>query len=552
MIVNSTGNVVYLFHYALALANTGQLKLSLKLCKFILKRYPESFKTWNLLVLIITSFNNNDDDANKPASFYDNILPDNLLNDVSKVNGKMNGIDQQVDSYTPPRLEIREPEKFINKALNISGLYILKHKERDIRLPTDAKYEIMQLKLTQLAVLESIHGSQYMMNYISEVFVLYHELFEVSFNSTGSSGLASARNFGAHEKWSHRPSFIDPVELQNVGSSAPAPARASSPTSAAYAVTHTLTKTNPVAATKNVSLVKEANGSSNVKRTHTVDRLKRLSKLSMTLPKQHSKSDMVNRKDSVVSLSSLKSGGSAPGSRIKKPEFFKNGNDLKNAVPERTLSPSPSRTGLVNNKPPIAAPAPVQRSSPVHKTPQDNVLERKLLQELWLWTARVFMKNDLHDECEQCINEAESIYEPNIKTFIATGQLSSKTKKFLSLQEYERSLEILIRSDKYNKIEFGYAIMGLAKLFLIDDASAKSLFISTRDMDAAIIRLKNMLEAFSLSWPVGANNAEVWFYLSKIYELIDDKILLTKSLWKCVELEDNRPVRSFEVCNSSM
>lgn len=321
LIINSTGNVVYLFHYALALANVGQLKPSLKLCKFILKRYPESFKTWNLLVLLITSFNNNDDDVNKPASFNDNILPDNLLNDVSKVNGNMNGIDQQVDSgFTPPKLEIREPEKFINKALNISGLYILKHKERDIKLPTDAKYEIMQLKLTQLAVLESIHGSQYMMNYISEVFLLYHELFEVSFNTINGTGLASSKNFGANEKWSHRPSFIDPVELQNVGSNAPAPPRTSSPTNAAYSVTHTLAKTNPVA-TKSVSLVNEANGS-HVRRTHTVDRLKRLSKLPMSLPKPGSRSDSVNRRDSVVSQSSLKSGG-GPGSRIKSLTFQK-------------------------------------------------------------------------------------------------------------------------------------------------------------------------------------------------------------------------------------
>ncbi|KAI5949166.1 YPP1 [Candida theae] len=559
LIVNSTGNVVYLFHYALALANTGQLKPSLKLCKFILKRYPESFKTWNLLVLLITSFNNNDEDVNKPASFYDNILPDNLLNDVSKVNGKMNGIDQQVDStYTPPKLEIREPEKYINKALNISGLYILKHKERDIKLPTDAKYEIMQLKLTQLAVLESVHGSQYMMNYITEAFLLYHELFEVSFNTTSSTGLASSRNFGAHEKWSHRPSFIDPIELQNVGSNQPAPVRASSPTSAAYSVSHTSAKTNPVA-TKNVSLVNDKDGS-HVKRTHTVDRLRRLSKLPKSLPKPVLRSDATNRRDSI---SSLKSVGSAPGSRIKKPDFFKNGNDSKNAIVEKSLSPSPSRTGLVQNSNHVAAPAPapgsaaaaaapVQRSAPIHTTPKDNILERKLLQELWLWTARVFLKNDLHDECEECIGEAESIYEPNIKTFIATGQLSSKSKKFLSLQEYERSLEILQRTDKYNKIEFGYAILGLAKLFVVDDVATKSLFISTRDMDAAIIRLKNMLEQYSLSWPVGSNNSEVWFYLSKIYEIIDDKILLTRSLWKCVELEDSRPVRSFEVCNSSM
>ncbi|KAI5970068.1 YPP1 [Candida margitis] len=557
LIVNSTGNVVYLFHYALALANVGQLKPSLKLCKFILKRYPESFKTWNLLVLLITSFNNNDDDANKPASFNDNILPENLLNDVSKANGDINGIDQQVDSgYMPPKLEIREPEKFINKALNISGLYILKHKERDIRLSTDAKYEIMQLKLTQLAVLESIHGSQYMMDFISEVFVLYHELFEVSFDtSNNGAGFASSRNFGANEKWSHRPSFIDAAELQNVGSTRAPPARASSPTNAAYSVSHTSAKTNPIAM-QNGSVINESNGS-NVKRSHTVDRLRRLSKLPKSLPNPMSRPDSTARRGSVVSQSSLKtsSSGGGPGSRIKKPEFFKNGNDSRNGVQEKPLSPSPSRTGLSpSNAASVAAPAPVKRSIPsAHRTtPRDNILERKLLQELWLWTARVFLKNDLYDECEQCIAEAESIYEPNIKTFIATGQLSSKTKKFLSLQEYERTLEILQCSDKYSRIEFGYAILGLAKLFLIDDVSTKSLFISTKDMDAAIIRLKNMLEQYSLSWPVGANNCEVWFYLSKIYEIIDDKILLTRSLWKCVELEDSRPARSFEVCNSNM
>ena len=76
-----------------------------------------------------------------------------------------------------------------------------------------------------------------------------------------------------------------------------------------------------------------------------------------------------------------------------------------------------------------------------------------------------------------------------------------------------------------------------------------SLFISTKDLNSGIIRLKNLLEDYSLTWPYGYNNPEIWFYLSKIYEFIDDKILLTKSLWRCIELEDKRPVRNLYLMN---
>ena len=51
----------------------------------------------------------------------------------------------------------------------------------------------------------------------------------------------------------------------------------------------------------------------------------------------------------------------------------------------------------------------------------DNLIERKILQQVWLWTARVFLKVGLIDECEQCIVEAETIYEPNFKTYTALG-----------------------------------------------------------------------------------------------------------------------------------
>lgn len=504
LIVNSTGNVFYLFSYALALANSGSLKSSLKLCKFILKKFPESFKTWNLLVLLLTSFDNDNSDVIKPATNFDNILPSDLT------NGNVSHLEEQNGySTSNPRPQIREPERFINKALNISGLYVMKHKQRDIKLTAETKYEILQLKLTQLAVLESIHGSQYMIDYLSEVFILYHELFDVQLKSTSTlaqqTSSFSSRQFGATDKWSHRPSFIDP-----------SPNATKKPTHESFIP--------PVAAFHNVEIERKLSNNSK-SGSSKVDKLKRLSNIT-------SKDSVIGRRGSQL-YSNVQL-------RIKKPDMKNNQSPLSSLPPPAsvTTSPKPSNVEKFN----------VEKNS-IHTkiNHTENLIERRILQEIWLWTSRVFLKAGLIEECEQCIVEAETIYEPNIKTFTALGFLTSKSRKFLSLQEFERSLEILsIDSNyKYNINDYKLTLLGIAKLFLIDDESKNSLFISNKDLNIGLIRLKNLLEEFSNVWMGGYNNVENWFYLSKIYQFIDDKILLTKSLWKCIDLEDQRPVRDF-------
>ncbi|RLV91998.1 Cargo-transport protein YPP1 [Spathaspora sp. JA1] len=404
LIVNSTGNILYLFNYAMSLANSQLNKSALKLCKFILKKYPDSFKTWNLLVLLLTSFE------------IDN--------------------SETIDSE-----KLRDSEDFINKALNIAGLFILNHQEQNVKLTFIEKTDILQLKLTQLAVIESIYGINHMMEYLNEVFILYHELFGVDLDlpSVKPEHPTSSRQLGisSEERWSHRPSFIDPSMPK---------------------LEPTKSRKSPILAPMNQA------------KTQTVDKIKRLSKIGRTPTKQ----------------------GTSSGSSTKR------------------------------------------------KT--DNIKDRKLLQSIWLWTCRVFIRAGLEDEAEQCIVEAETIYTPNIKTYTALGFLTSKTRKFLALQEYERSLELI---DKYNKQDLGWTLLGMAKLIFIDDITENSLFISEKDLNGGIIRMKNLLENFTLCWPYGRNNSEIWFYLCKIYEIIDDKIMLNKSLWKCIELEDIRPVRSF-------
>ncbi|ODV77748.1 uncharacterized protein CANTADRAFT_55221 [Suhomyces tanzawaensis NRRL Y-17324] len=445
LIVNSTGNPEYLFNYALSLSFDGHLKEALKLCKFILKKYPESFKTWNLMVLLLTSFEANDPDFVKSDKQN---ASNGYSNGTHEAIGTLNGNGASNGKISESQAPLKESEKFINNALNIAGLFIAKHHQRDVKLTTEAKYEILQLKLTQLAVWESIYGVQYILEFLSEVFMLFHELFTVD-HTQPKEPTRTLIPVAHDSKWSHRPSFIDP-------------------------------KIEPP----------HANGSSKPK-----DLTRRLSRMGKP-----------NAVDTVEGLKNLSLN-------------HNNRSSLTHHATTESLAQKATTT------------------------------EKKILQDLWLWTSKIYLKIGMLEESEQCIVEAESIYEPNVKTFTMLGYLTSKSRKFLSLQELERSIEKL-NKDPHNKIDYGNTLLGLCKLFIIDDEAERSLFISSKDRDAGIIRLKNCLEAYSLSWPYGANNLEVWYYLSKIYEIIDDKTLLTKSLWKCVELEDFRPVRGYEIADS--
>lgn len=406
------------------------------------------------------------------------------------------GDEASEHSIQVKKRSLTEPEKFVNNALNIAGLYVLKFKQKDIKLSPEIKYEILQLKLTQLAVWEQIHGVSYILEYLTEVFVLYHELFEVEleggdFSNGHSNGRATTGN-----KWSHRPSVMD---------SSPAAAAKEGATAIPKVMINDSTPAAVSSSTKD--------------RLLNVDRIKRISRL--------------------VPSSSSDQNGSA---EVK-------GTDEKS---RKRLSVDPRKNGnammvAITRSASNASRTPA--SSTTSSSVKSNHLERRILQDLWLWTARIYLKIGLLEDCEQCIVEAETIYQPNNKTFTTLGYLTSKNRKFLALQEFERSLENFEKDDPYNRIDYGYSLLGLCKLFLIDDEKDNSLFISATDVNAGIIRMKNLLEKFSLSWPYGQNSPEVWHYLLKIYEIVDDKTLLTKSLWKCVELEDYRPVRSFAVCN---
>lgn len=173
----------------------------------------------------------------------------------------------------------------------------------------------------------------------------------------------------------------------------------------------------------------------------------------------------------------------------------------------------------------------------------------RVLQEVWLWAASIYLRLGSLQEAEECIVEAETVAPPNVKTYTFLGLLTSKSRKFLSLQEFERSLEEFHHpEEKFNKKAYGVTLLGMCKLFIEDDEPESSLFISNKDLDAGLIRVKNYLEEYSNCWPYGHNSPELWYYLSTIYEKFDDKLLFNEALWKCVELENKRPVRAYHVC----
>lgn len=424
LIINASGNINHLFSFALNLAHEHFIEESLKLCKFILKRFPESFRTWNLLALVTS------------ASDITELSKLQIPHVTHEVNAeRMGGIlDQNIASHNGDISNVSEAVKYTESALNIASIFITKSRDSNSSILVQENYEILQLKMTQLAIREWQFGVESVLEDIPEIFVLYRDLFHpAQFSDQEQNG----RNSKLDTKCSHRPSVVGPSGTDNV----------------------TRDPVTPKQMTK--------------------EKIKRLSKISVD-------------------------------------------NTRKNARSEK------SEANL---------------SSPSQRH------EARILQEIWLWTASFYLKLGIFEEAEQCIMEAEVVDKPNASTHAFLGFLTSKSRKSLALLEYETSFEIFhTTAEKYNRKAYRHALVGMSQLLIPQDENTKSLFVSQKDRDAALVRLKNYLETYTNCWPYGHNCSEVWYYLSEIYEKFDDEIRLSEALWKCVDLESNRPVRAFDVC----
>lgn len=159
---------------------------------------------------------------------------------------------------------------------------------------------------------------------------------------------------------------------------------------------------------------------------------------------------------------------------------------------------------------------------------------KRTLQRIWLCASQIYLQSGLLKEAEEAIVESEKSYLPTADSHVALALLASKQRPQLSMKEFDAALSI--------EMLHIHSIVGYANLVLTNDSTA---FISEKDNLAAIARVKILLESVSETFH-GAHTAEVWWLLSQIYEKYDDT-RLKKALWRCVELEETRPVRFFGI-----
>ncbi|ODQ80641.1 hypothetical protein BABINDRAFT_160890 [Babjeviella inositovora NRRL Y-12698] len=179
---------------------------------------------------------------------------------------------------------------------------------------------------------------------------------------------------------------------------------------------------------------------------------------------------------------------------------------------------------------------------------------RDLLARMWLWAATLYMKAGALEEAESAIADAdgcvgsigthaETRADALAEILAARGFLAAlRGDHHTAARAFETGLETATSL---------HCTLGLSSLLLQDDAyhsaAATKYFKSPVDKSSALVRLKLALETLARDYRY-FNQSEIWWYLSKIYEIFDDKVLLQQALWKCVAAEQGKPVRAFSVC----
>ncbi|KAH3665473.1 hypothetical protein OGAPHI_003657 [Ogataea philodendri] len=162
--------------------------------------------------------------------------------------------------------------------------------------------------------------------------------------------------------------------------------------------------------------------------------------------------------------------------------------------------------------------------------------ESRIVQEIWLWTSKLFEEQEMTDDAEGCIFEAVNAGSETHQTHSRLGQLSINLNNKKALQELEASLDL--KED--GNLE---GILGFANLVLF--SGKPSVFTNEMDKMAAVSRCKNYLESLTTNYRY-FQISEIYYNLAQVYELTGDRTSLESSLSKCVELESISAVREFD------
>ncbi|ESW98463.1 hypothetical protein KL918_005187 [Ogataea parapolymorpha] len=177
-----------------------------------------------------------------------------------------------------------------------------------------------------------------------------------------------------------------------------------------------------------------------------------------------------------------------------------------------------------------------KKPATVRVTNNLNSQETKMVHDIWLWTSKLFEKQDMVDDAEGSVAEAVSVQSETYLTHARLGQLYIGLNNKRALQELEASLDL--KED--GNVE---GILGFSNLVLF--ANDNSVFISDVDRMAAISRCKNYLESLTTNYKY-FQISDIYYDLAHIYELTGDRENQERCLTKCVELADSQAVRVFD------
>ncbi|ODQ66592.1 TPR-like protein [Nadsonia fulvescens var. elongata DSM 6958] len=185
---------------------------------------------------------------------------------------------------------------------------------------------------------------------------------------------------------------------------------------------------------------------------------------------------------------------------------------------------------------------PLNNTTKSNASHQNNLIT---LRKIWLWTAALYRRGGLLEDSEQAIVEAESINFADPDSRVQLGLLIRHLRPNDALKEFELALEedsnnlgalLALSLLLLDHIEFGVELNG---------NDHDKLFISRNDSLAAKARVRAILQQ-ATSRGEARNNPEAWLLLSRAYEQEGDIDGMKKALWRSIELEECRGVRSYD------
>lgn len=459
----------------------------------------------------------------------------------------------------------------------------------------------LQIKISQIAIVEAINGIDKALELIPEVFFLFGELFPETYNN-------SAVDSSAPPKPSNSNINADGNTASNLTSAS-----------------KNVVKQRPVSLISNSNVAENDN--------HALKPITSRLSIRRFTPGGHFRRHIRNTSDYSKNTSThipdntSASEAAAPSAHLT---------SSSTNVPSKNLLPKPS----------------------VGQSPRSNgSLQKSQLAELWVWAASLYRKAELYRDAEEALIEAENVNGPTIKSHIELGLLIRKKRPLNAFEEFETALEMdsnnlagilalaqLIlehcdlnkkfkqrQEEKQRRIEeevkremrmdqtqtqtfknpFGensengiagppvleptttndssyrpyqsddedeeddeddedYGISGTSpipngkliqeKRFGSSRASEKNnneilgnkpqkldiLFLSDKDEQAAVARVNGLLET-AVHSGYGFNSSEAWFLLSQYLERNGDSQGSIAALWKSVGLEESRSVRDYTV-----